>query len=373
MDKIQELKMEYNSKIDNIKNLRDENKLEEIREELISLRNLEKNIETLEEVNKLEVANIITIKENKGADKMELKQYDNKVLVNLLRKRASAEEVELYNAYTGQKENELTKGGYLVPETQVNKLYEYKRTLTDLSKYVNVVNVTTPKGKMPLEVLANQKLHNLTEGEDIPTSEVNFGQTEWQTSDFGDLMRVTNQLLDDTSIDIMNHLKVRIGKKVVNTVNGKIIDILKTLTPIEATKTNGLEKLDEAIIKGLDPVFRYDGIILTNQTGRLYLENQIDKQGRPLLTDSYINPGVKEFRGLKLVEISDTVLTNDGNKAPFFIGDMKALITMFDLKSVELAVGEKFENYTTMLRAIVRFDIKKIDGEAMKFVKIATA
>ena len=238
------------------------------------------------------------------------------------------------------------------------------------------MNITTPTGSMPLEVLADEQLANLTEGENINLSKVQFGQTKWATKDYADMVPITNQLLQDTNFDIMGYLKVRLAKKSVNTTNAKIIEILKALpNPIEATNAQGLAKLDEAIIKGLDPIFRQDGIILTNQSGRLYLETLTDKNGRPLLTDSYTNPGFKEFRRLTLVEVSDKLLPNDTTKIPFFVGDMKSLITVFNLKSLELAVSEEagFMNYTTLIRAVLRFDIKTLDTEAMKYVKIANA
>lgn len=366
----------YNASITEIQNLTEMGDIADIENKVSEAEKLKKEIEVLENARALEIKNVINgaITKEKGEDTMQV--YNNDILRNLLLNKANEEELAIYNAYTGQKEGVAADGGYLVPETQLEELYQYKRTLTDLTKYCNVINITTPTGSMPLEVLANEKLANLTEGENINVSKVQFGQTKWATKDYADMVAITNQLLQDTNFDIMGYLKVRLGKKSVNTTNAKIIEILKALpNSIEATNAQGLAKLDEAIIKGLDPIFRQDGIILTNQSGRLYLETLTDKNGRPLLTDSYATPGYKEFRGLTLVEVSDALLPNDTTKIPFFVGDMKSLITVFNLKSLELAVSEEagFMNYTTLIRAVQRFDIKTLDTEAMKYVKIANA
>lgn len=363
---------EYNALIDEVKNLEKTGDVEKIEKKLTEIENLKNEIEILNKAREVEI--LETIK-NKKVVNMN-KEYDGNILKKMLLNKANNEEIEVYNSYTGQKEGTPASGGYLVPETQLTELYEYKRTLTNLEDFLNVVEVTTPKGSMPLEVLATEKLVDITEGEVIPVSTVQFGQTKWEVRDYGDMMAVTNILLEDVKFNLMGYLKVRIGKKSVNTLNSKVIELLKTLpTPLTATKTTGLETLDEAIIKGLDPAFRYDGIILTNQSGRLYLETLVDKQGRPLLSDSYTQKGVKEFRNLKLVEVSDELLPNEAsNVTPFFVGDMKALITKFNLKGLELAVSNEagFTNNTTLLRAIERFDVKLIDNKAMKYVKITT-
>ena len=377
MNKLQEKIAFYNALIDEVKALQETDNIETIKNKMAEIETLKDEIEVLNKTRELQIIETLKnseMKEKKG-DKIG-RIYDENVLKRMLRNKATAEDLEVYNAYTGQKEGTPSIGGYLVPETQLEELYLYKRSLTNLASYVNVVNVSTPKGSMPLEVLATDKLSDITEGEAIPMSSVNFGQTKWETHDFGDMMAVTNFLLDDTNYDLMGYLKTRIGKKSVNTSNAKIVELLKTLpNPITGAKATGLDTLDEAIIKGLDPVFRYDGIILTNQSGRLYLETLTDKQGRSLLSESYTKPGVKEFRGLILVEVSDELLPNEANNlTPFFIGDMKALITRFELKGLELAVSTEagFTNNTTVLRAIERFDTKIIDNQAMKYVKITT-
>lgn len=366
--KINEKLRIYNALVEEIKKLQEESDIEKLEAKLNEAETLKKEIEVLNKAREFELKEILD-----SNSKVNETVYNQNVLKRILRNKATSEDLRIYNSYVGQKESVLSDGGYLVPEEQLEELYEYKRTLNDLSQYVNVIGVTSPKGSIPLEVLSNDKLTDITEGQTIDISKAQFGQMKWETHDYGDMMSVTNQLLDDSGFDLMGYLKTRIGKKSVNTINSKIIEIIKNLeNPLTATKTTGLDVLNEAIIKHLDPTFRYDGIILTNQTGRLYLETLTDKQGRPLLLDSYTNQGVKQFKGLTLVEVADGLLPTEENVALFAVGDMKSLITKFDLKGLELATSKEagFTNNTTLLRAIERFDIKVLDKDAMKLVKI---
>lgn len=370
--KVNELKKEYNEKLEALNGIKDTITTEELGIKLVELKEIKNKIGMLEEIEQLEVKQIIENKKVLG-EKME---YNGRILNKLIKGTATEEEIRVYNAYTGQKESVPADGGYLVPETQLTSLYEYKRTLNNLGDMVNVVTVKTPTGKMPLEVLVNDKLVDITEGEEIPLSKITFGQTTWQTHDYGDLMAVTNQLLDDAQFNITEYIKRRIGKKSVRLQNEKVIEILKTFEKVDITKkADALDKMDEVIIKKLDPIFRQNGVIVTNQSGRLFLESLTDKQGRPLLVDSYNELGAKTYRGFKVVELTDEVLANDTTKVPFFIGSLNDGITKFDLKGLSLALSQEagFKQNVVYLRAIERFDIKKIDDKAIVYVTVDTS
>ena len=58
-----------------------------------------------------------------------------------------------------------------------------------------------------------------------------------------------------------------------------------------------------------------------------------------------------------------------------FVGDLEEFITFFDREGLELAVSTEagFTKNATYIRAIERFDAKKVDKEAMKYLEIETA
>ena len=73
--------------------------------------------------------------------------------------------------------------------------------------------------------------------------------------------------------------------------------------------------------------------------------------------------------------LSDVQLEMNGTKAPVFVGDLEEFITFFDREGLELAVSTEagFTKNATYIRAIERFDAKKVDKEAMKYLEIETA
>ena len=61
-------------------------------------------------------------------------------------------------------------------------------------------------------------------------------------------------------------------------------------------------------------------------------------------------------------------------KAPVFVGDLSEFITFFDREGLELALSAEagFTKNATYIRAIERFDIKKVDADAMVYLELAT-
>lgn len=370
--KLKEFVVKYNALITEIKEMEGKNTADEIQAKITEAETLKNEIDVLEKARALEVKNILGSEEHKGEIEME-KTYNNEVLKRMLAKKGTEEDFAVYKAqYAGQKESVDADGGYLVPKEQITKLYEYKETLDSLDQYITVIPVSTLSGTMPLEVKATDTLQKIEEGAKFDISKATFGQVEFKVSKYADMYQVTQELLDDGAIDIVGYLQRRIGKKSVRTANKEIIALLKTIgSPIEVSKkADGLEKLNDAIYS-LDPVFRKNGLIITNSNGARYLNGLSDKNGQPLVRESFRKPGTKEILGLTLIERSNEELENDDtNKAPFFIGSLEEYITKFDRKTLELATSEDFYTDSTYIRGIERFQYKVIDSASMKYVKI---
>jgi HK97 family phage major capsid protein len=124
----------------------------------------------------------------------------------------------------------------------------------------------------------------------------------------------------------------------------------------------------------LDPAISANSIILTNQDGYHWLDEQKDANGRYLLQDDPTQPGRKLFKGRPVVVASNRFLKTEGTTtllAPFIIGELKQLIVLFNRRFFELAStkegGDAFIRDTTNLRTIMRDDYKFWDTGAAVF------
>lgn len=264
-------------------------------------------------------------------------------------------------------------GGYLVPKEQKTQIEELKRQLIPLKPYCNVIQVSTKSGSMPLEVESDDELTNFEEMGEINQSTIKFGNVGWNLADYGDIIPLSNQLLQDEKANLTNYVGRRFAKKAVRTENKKIIDLLKT-----ATKTTGSshEVLKTALNKDLDPAISASAIIITNQDGYDYLDGLNDGNGRPLLTTSLADQTQKMYKGRKIVVLPNGSLKSaSGGKLTFFVGDMTEYVSFFDRGVYEMAVSKEagFTKYATMMRVVERFDVAVIDNKAMIQVEITPA
>ncbi len=84
----------------------------------------------------------------------------------------------------------------------------------------------------------------------------------------------------------------------------------------------------------LDPAISRTSIILTNQDGWDWLDNQVDGNGRPILQDDFTQPGRKMYKGRPIVVVSNRHLPSDTDNAlaPLIIGNLKQFMVLFNRK-----------------------------------------
>lgn len=366
--------IEIKNKIELVKNemksLQDQGKIEDAHSKIQVLNDLRKELAIAEELEAVEVENIV----NKGnvvntpKDKIDVNSVFNKLVMG---KPVTEEEMEVYNlASTGQIEHNDEKGGFLVPEEQGKTLKEFRRFETSLKSLCNVVPVTTLKGKFPVANGQKGKLIKFDELSEIGKTDITFAQQAWDVKDYGDIIPVSNTLLEDTNLPLVSIVGKNFVKKSVNTENDEILKLLKTTS----VKVVGKDYRDIQTVlnKKLDPAISANAVILTNQSGFDYLDKLEDTNKRPLLTTDLTNPTQKLFKGKRIVVITDELLPQDSKKYPFYIGDIAEFINFYDRKGVEIARSTEagFTSNATLLRAIERFDVKIVDKEAVAYVTI---
>ena len=101
--------------------------------------------------------------------------------------------------------------------------------------------------------------------------------------------------------------------------------------------------LNTALWKTLDGVYYNSAAIVTNQDGFLWLSNLDDAQNRPLFVPDVIEPSRYRYRGKEIIVMPNLTLPNSQSGsdeyAPFFIGDMRSYITLFERQGMELSTS----------------------------------
>lgn len=270
--------------------------------------------------------------------------------------------VEFKNALVKREES------VLVPNEEMHVIEEFRRQQIALKGLCRVIKTNSGKGQMPVEVEANMMLANLTEGEEIPESQVNFGIVAYDVKDYGDIIPVSRQVLQDEACGLMEFIGNRFAKKAVFTENAKILDALKGNENIvvEADIVKGLKK---ALNVKLDPANAINAVIICNQTKFDELDNLVDGMERPILQPMPADPTRKMFAGHQVIVLADAELDLNG----YIVADMANAVLFADRVGVEVAISEEagFTRNVVYARVIERFDVQPIDGKAVCIVKQA--
>ena len=272
----------------------------------------------------------------------------------------------------GMVEGTPDKGGYLVPEEQMTQIREYRKAYTALKDFAHVQHANSTAGKMPTLGDETGKLVAFEELNSIQQSDFDFGQLKYEVKDYGDIIPVSNQLLDDADVNITAIIGQRFARKAVNTENDEILKLLKKLTAEAVTDAKDFMKI---LNVSLDPSYYANARILTNQDGFQWLSELEDAQKRPLLVPDVAAPDTYRFRGKEIIVVSNGTLATTANKIPFYIGSFADYVAFFERKGVEIAVSQDFlfDKYATALRCVERFGVVADDKDAVKLAQVTTS
>lgn len=270
----------------------------------------------------------------------------------------------------GQVEATPGKGGYLVPEEQMNIFYEFRRMYSQLRDYCNVFNINKPTGRFPAAGQTTARLVAFDELNAIHKTDFDFSQITWETADYGDIVPVSNQLIDDADFSIMSIVGQRLAREAVNTENYVILNAIATELDSPTTITT-YKQLLKALNVTLDRAFYANARIFTNQDGFQWLSTLEDGVNRPLLVPDVTAPDTYRFKGKEVVVIPNGTLATDTSAsdhlAPIYVGSMSDFVGFFQRQGVEIATSDQFifDKYAVALRAVMRFGVSILDDEAL--------
>lgn len=375
--------MELKNQLEQLKaearQLVEEGRMQEARAKADEAKSIADEIKLIEDLEALEINAAVPLnvqKEQKEQDEA----YKNAFMKAFRGKKLSADELnvlaigEVKNALsTGTNED----GGYLIPKDIQTAINQFKRTLPELEKLIEVIPTNLPSGSRVFEKVATMTpFENITD-ETADTPEMaspQFEQITYQIKDYAGWMPIPNNLLADSDQNITNYLTGWIARKSVVTRNSLILALLGTLTKTTFADWKAIKK---AFNVTLDPMISANAVSVTNQDGFQYLDTLVDGQGRPLLKDDITQPTQKLLFGKPVVVVPNAILPTTGTttkKAPFVVGDLREFAKMFErqghlIRTTDIG-GTAFRKNRTEIRVIEREDVVKFDGSAVVYGEI---
>ncbi len=258
---------------------------------------------------------------------------------------------------------------YLVPDDVRAEINELRKSYASAKPLVTVETTDALAGSVTYEDGTPTGLADFDDGDAIAEeSGIKFVLKKFTIAFKGKLIPVSRILLGAAKASLMNYLNRWFVKNAVISENAKIFGTLKAGynggTPKALT---GWKSLKKSINKDLDPSCKIDGVIITNQSGWAYLDEEEDSNGRPILQPNPANATEKLFQNLVVHVFPDAQLPNiDDTHAPVIYGSTKAGCTFVEHQAIEFAVSEHylFNKNQNCLRVIEGFDAMSTDTGA---------
>lgn len=251
----------------------------------------------------------------------------------------------------------------VIPEEVVTPVLELKNSKYNLAQYATVKTVSAGSGHYPI-AKRNDKAVLATKEElaDIADVDANmFEDVPFDVKTRAGKIALSNEIVDDSAVDIVAEVKNQLQKLVDNTDNQNIMKVLTgdTFKKETATTTDDLKKIFNV---DLDPAL--NKMWLVNQSGFNYLDTLKDNEGRYLLQPNPTAASGFSLFGAPVVMISDAVMPNNADGSfPLIVGDMAEAVAVFRRNQVT-AQWDKFDQFAQGLSVIVRNDYKPISSDA---------
>lgn len=270
-----------------------------------------------------------------------------------------------------------SNAGLTIPDDVQTAIHTLVRQYASLESLVNVENVSTSHGSRVYE-----KLADITPLKDLDDDSALIGDNDdpvltvvkYTIHRYAGINTITNTLLKDTAENLIAWLETWIARKDVVTRNLKILEVMG-----KAPKKPTIAKFDD--IKDLenntlDPAINTTSSFVTNQSGYNILSKLKDADGKYLIQPDVTQPDKYVIDGKLVKVIADKWLPDVSGSHPLYFGDLKQGITLYDRQNMEITLTNvgagAFENDTTKIRVIDRFDVELIDDGAFAAASFKT-
>lgn len=370
-----ELMNKIKEKKELIKNLASENKIDEAKAAKEELKNLSERFDLVYDLYNEENEEAKENVKNKAKkldtsdSKKESNAFVNAIKSRLMDSPISDEDKTILNQMS---EGSPADGGLTVPKDMKTEIKELRRGADSLESLVNIETVTTLSGSRVIEENAEDTpFDNIEEAADFPDVETpKFRNIDYKVKKKGGTLKVTRELIQDSSENIQAYLKKWISKKSKVTRNFLIIKKADEITSGKEKEVKTLDDLKDIFNVQLDPAIALTSKAITNQDGYNYLDKLKDSDGKYILQPDPSQSTVKLLFGIyPIVKLSNKTLKTVGGKAPIYCGDLKEAITIFDRETLTIEMNTQGDSYWNKdlagIKVRERLDVKDVDIDAV--------
>lgn len=307
----------------------------------------------------------------KQTDKGEKRKMAEKVLDQQGTEDVEVRSFEAFIKSKGaEKRDGLTTVGAeaVIPIERLTNPQKQPETVVDLRNFVEKVPVTTGAGSYPI-LLKNKgvmvSVEELAKNPELAKPE--FKKVSWEVGQYRGYIPISQEAIDDSSIDLAGLVAEHINRQALNTANAEISKVLKTAT---AKTLTSIDDLKDLINVEIDPA--YPVSIVASQSFFNAVDKLKDKDGRYLLQQDVTAESGYRLLGRSVVVISDEVIGTKAGDQVAFIGDIKAFAKFFDRKQTSVRWVDN-DTYGQLLAGYLRFDVKAADTDAGVYATLAIA
>lgn len=189
---------------------------------------------------------------------------------------------------------------------------------------------------------------------------------------------MSSELLEDNTAGLLQYLAGWFAPKYILTKNSLLLALLTGLsTEVALTAGSEAKDLRKAMIKKLNTAHSMSAVLLTNQDGYAEMDGWTDANGRSLLVPNPADPSVFRLNGRRVVYADNDLITNETEKMPIYVGNFRALGTLFVRRGIEVAAtdvgGDAWATDSYELRGLCRMTAVAMDKNAAFKATISTA
>ncbi|WP_176502113.1 phage major capsid protein [Lactiplantibacillus plantarum] len=255
-------------------------------------------------------------------------------------------------------------GKAIVPQQLVTPLFTPAKGDYNLSQYVTVKKVTSSQGTYPVATNSNAILQTKAENAQVADADVNIKSVQFNTPERMGRVLVSNELLNDNSVDLASEVQDQLGDLVQNTTNKLIMDVVKTSTVKTVASLDDVKKAKN----GLNPWLK-NKIVILNTDSFSYLDTLKDSEGKYLIQPNVQDGFAGTLFGIPVIILDNTLLPTPSTGLPIIIGDLSEAVVLFEREQVS-ATYQQFDSWSTGVLAGVREDAEPInfDGNLVNMV-----
>lgn len=243
----------------------------------------------------------------------------------------------------------------------------------DLYQHVNRVQVSAPKGTLPVIKRSGAGLVTKEEAKANPELGMSVEGVDYAVSTYAGALPISQEMIDDSAIDISATAGEFVNNATRLTEQRLIGAILMTAT--KTRKVSGADDLKTAYNKDIPA--GYIKTFVLSQSAYDAVDHYKDANGRYMLQDSIANATGKSLLSALVIVVEDSVFQKDTSDTTIrgWVGDLKSFV----LDAVKKEATVKWQDndlYSQKLATYLRVDVKKaIDesGEMLEFVEATTA